>query len=307
MNRHRSGQFSNGFTLVELLVVIAIIGVLVALLLPAVQAAREAARRTQCLNNFKQVGIALQNYHAAYNQFPPGAFYNHPSCNGIAMLNGPGWGIEILPHLEALSIDNLWRDEGAWGIYGVNNVKVAENRIGFFLCPSDPQDEWLDVGAIHGQPIRWWNTNIGGVADSTSAWTDDLQCFIGDNRPLIEPETGDGMMINKTPIRLANVTDGSSSTLFVGEVTGGEVGSNRGWIYANGTLFSTGWGINGAGTIPGEGVFIQNGEAPFSSYHPGGCHFARVDSSTQYVSQDIDVLVLVALTTRDADDLPGEF
>ena len=298
---------SRAFTLVELLVVIAIIGVLVALLLPAVQAARESARRTQCMNNFKQVGIALQNYHSTYQEFPPGSFYNHPSCNGIPMLNGPGWGVEILPHIEQLNIDDLWRDEGAMGIYGPNNVKVAENRIEFFLCPSDPQDEWLNVGSIGGVPIRWWNSNIGGVADSVSAWTDDLQCFIGNNLPKHDPIAGNGMMINKVGIRLADVTDGSSNTIMIGEITGGEPDSRRGWIYANGTLFSTGWGINGAVTIPGEGVFIQSGEAPFSSYHPGGCHFGRADSSTQFVSENIDVLALVAITTRAAEDLPGEF
>jgi prepilin-type N-terminal cleavage/methylation domain-containing protein len=304
MTRHRPPTRSAAFTLVELLVVIAIIGILVAMLLPAVQAAREAARRAQCLNHFKQAGLALHNYHSALNKFPPGSIYDHPSCNGVSVYNGPGWGVLILPYIEEQAIDDMWMDEGGVGIYGPNNVKVPGNRIDFFMCPSDQQDELLGVG---GNGIRWWNTNMGGVADSTTAWTDDLQCFIGDNRPLLNPVSGDGMLNNKAAHRIKDVGDGTSKTLFVGEITGGESGSGRGWIYANGTLFSTGWGINGTSTIPGEGVFTQNGEAPFSSYHPGGCHFAHVDGSCRFVQQDTDALVLVALTTREGrDEVPGD-
>ena len=270
MARHRPPTRSSAFTLVELLVVIAIIGILVALLLPAVQAAREAARRTQCLNHFKQVGLALQNYHSAYQKFPPGAMYDHPYCNGVELVyNGPGWGVMVLPYIEELAIDDMWRDEGGPGIYGPNNINVAKNRIHPFMCPSDQQDELVGVGTNPhtGGPIYWWNTNMGGVADSTSAWTHDMNCFTGDNSPKYIP-TGDGMMINKTAVRIRDVLDGTSKTLFVGEITGGESGSQHGWIYANGTLFSTGWGINGAGTIPGAGEFTQNGESPLLQLPP---------------------------------------
>ena len=305
MTRHRPPTRS-GFTLVELLVVIAIIGILVALLLPAVQAAREAARRTQCLNHFKQVGLGMQNYHSALQKFPPGAIYDHPSCNGLHMYNGPGWGIMFLPYIEESAVDDMWQEDGPGGIYGPNNSKVPRNRIDPFMCPSDPQDEQVYNTVIFGNQINWWNTNMGGVADSTNAWSEDRQCYIGDNRPKYIL-AGDGMLANKTAVRIRDVTDGTSQTLFIGEITGGEPGSDTGWTYANGTLFSTGWGINGAGTIPGEGEFISSGEPPFSSYHPGGCHFSRVDGSVQFVHQDTDALVLVALTTREGrDEVPGD-
>ena len=301
MGRHDS-RYRPGFTLVELLVVIAIIAILIALLLPAVQAAREAARRTQCNNNFKQIGIALHNYHSARSTFPMGELYVHRDHNplGLDQYYAKGWGIRILPYMEQLELSNLYSEEnGIWGIYGPNQIDHGLNRIEMFQCPSDPQDELMGVGGNgntytnHPNGIMFYKTNVGGVADSITRWkpraTDIYQCVVID---------GDGMLMNIIPVRIRDVFDGTSNTLMVGEVTGGEPGSHQGhqWVHLN--IFSTIEGINGYGTIPGEGFYQNIEEVGFSSYHPGGCHFLRVDGSVHFESENIDQAILAALTTR---------
>ena len=302
MGRHDS-RYRHGFTLVELLVVIAIIAILIALLLPAVQAAREAARRTQCLNHFKQIGVALHNYHSSRSRFPPGAIYLHSSQPpNLPDFYGAGWAVYILPYLELINIDDLWQDDGFWGTYGPNNIYVGKNRIATFLCPSDPQDELLHIGSSANtytndpDGIFWWNTNVAGIADKDTPWSDPCQGWVSDysNPP------ADGMLFNLRGIRVADVFDGTSNTLMVGEITGGEAGSHQGWIYVNGTLFSTAFGINGPGTIPGEGIWnrICDPGDSLSSYHPGGCHFLRADGSAHFTSENVDAEILAALTTR---------
>ena len=311
MGRHDS-RYRHGFTLVELLVVIAIIAILIALLLPAVQAAREAARRIQCTNNFKQIGIALHNYHAGVGTFPYGTLWcdtNNPDCLKFSrMFFGLGWSSLILPFAEqGLVHDQFDYSSGAYQIWSGSNIDVGANRIGMYVCPSDPQDELINVGSDGSRTFDWWKTNAGGVADSDSAWVQGqfLQYPI---------RFGDGMMLNVDAMRVRNVFDGTSNTLFVGEVTGGEPGYNPnlqscpyglpphdidGWVWVHGPMFTTGLGINGVNTMPGEGSYDRcGGEAGFSSYHPGGAHFLRVDGSVHFESENIDQAILAALTTR---------
>ena len=110
-------------------------------------------------------------------------------------------------------------------------------------------------------------------------------------------------MLNLLSVRIRDVFDGTSHTLMIEELTGGEPGSHQGhqWVHFN--LFSTGLGINGAGSIPGEGVFRHTLDDTFSSYHPGGCHFLRADGSVKFESENISATVLTALTTRRAGDV----
>jgi len=303
MGRHDS-RYRHGFTLVELLVVIAIIAILIALLLPAVQAAREAARRTQCMNNFKQIGIALHNYHSARSKFPNGELYVHtahtPAHLGLEQYYAKGWGVRILPYMEQLELTNLFSVEnGIFGIYGPNQIDLGLNRIEMFQCPSDPQDELMGVGSNantytnHPNGIMFYKTNVGGVADSITRWkppaSNIFQCHTYE---------GDGMLFNLFPVRIRDVFDGTSNTLMVGELTGGEPGSHQGnqWVHWN--IFSTIEGINGPGTIPGDGFFQRIEEDSFSSYHPGGCHFLRADGSVHFESENMDQAILAALTTR---------
>ncbi len=289
MGRHDS-RYRHGFTLVELLVVIAIIAILIALLLPAVQAAREAARRVQCMNNLKQIGIALHNYHSADGTFPLGELYVHsaftPSELDVEDYYARGWTLRILPYIEQTELDNLYSvDTGILGVYSPDVIGLARNRIDMFQCPSDPQDELIHIGS----GIMFHSTNVGGVADSQAAWKVNFQCHTID---------GDGMLYNLYPVRIRDVFDGTSNTVMVGELTGGEVGSHQGnqWVHFN--VFSTIEGINGLGTIPGEGFFERLETSGFSSYHPGGCHFLRADASVHFESENMDQVVLTALTTR---------
>ena len=290
-----------GFTLVELLVVIAIIAILIALLLPAVQAAREAARRTHCLNNFKQIGIAMHSYHTALGTFPYGGAWceptnpetncAHPRCNcnpGVSTFFGLGWDGLILPYMEYEELYNQFDYSVApYQIWSGINMKVRSNRVAAYDCPSDPQDRRLG-----GNGYGWWASNAGGVANTGSAW--QSSSTIGQH-PIMH---GDGMLLNVLAKKVRDVYDGTSSTLFVGEVTGGEAGSDSGWTAYYGIIFSTAFGINGPGTIPGEGVRYWPPENGFSSYHPGGAHFLRVDGSVHFEWEFMDAAVLAALTTR---------
>ena len=305
------------FTLVELLVVIAIIGILIALLLPAVQAAREAARRGQCLNNFKQIGVALHNYHAAFRTFPPGEQYHVEWCSppGRApdgeRVVGFAWSGLIIPYMENAEVQDLFDkdlDAAGWGVWGgvgnPNSAKAGAIRLAVYCCPSDPQDELVGVsGTFKNGPHDdddWWKMNAAGVADSTSAW---LPGQIGDC-PVVN---NDGMFNNaRQPVRISDVTDGTSQTLCVGEVTGGASGSRKGHIWPVWSLRATAWGINGPGTIPGDGTY-QVGDWGFSSYHVGGCHFLMVDGSTQFVPELIDAVVLKNITTRAGGEVATDW
>ena len=298
--RSQCPKRSSGFTLVELLVVIAIIAILIALLLPAVQAAREAARRTQCSNQFKQIGLGLHNYHTALSQFPPGELTWHTPVDSFHWF-GPAWPVFVFPYLEQAPLykEYVWDNPPGPGccVYSCDNIDLGLERIPVFICPSDPQDEWMCIGthpcpnSVNDGRILWWKTNAAGVIDSRMTWDVKLPY----DRPNVD---GDGMMINQSSIRVRDVYDGTSNTLFVGEVTGGEPGSCRGWFWPEFNVATTVNGINGVATIPGDGFYDRILDVGFSSYHPGGCHFLRGDGSVRFESENIDAATLAALTTR---------
>ncbi|MBN2296407.1 MAG: DUF1559 domain-containing protein [Pirellulales bacterium] len=220
-----------GFTLVELLVVIAIIGILIALLLLAVQAAREAARRMQCCNNLKQLGLALQNYHGSYRSFPPGADNTSGPKSGGGCC-GFSWSALILPFTE--------QDAGYVQLdldYGYNypqNADAIHQKFNIYQCPSFPEVRWIDCCSM-----------IPGSEDTAEAHYVGLSTHryttIGFDA------NGSGILCDDACVRIKDVVDGTSKTFLVGEQTGN--------IWPAENRVTTYWGINSGVT----GVRAING------------------------------------------------
>jgi len=291
-----------GFTLVELLVVIAIIGILIALLLPAVQAAREAARRISCANHFKQAGVALHNYHSSHQLFPAGT-----QTGGIytcdpseADYDGLGWSGFILAYMEQNDTYDQF-DFSVRSFVWPPNFRATAARIDAFLCPSDTQNGemiyWTGATPKNG-PNPWDDcrqTNMAGVSDSQ-----DFSC------DGIYPQNFsqvDGIMGNLQGCRIRDISDGTSHTLILAEITGAGPGTHNAHIWASHNLIDTYDPINGPNTVPGGLDVAKYGWsmrlAGASSFHPGGCHFAMADGSVQYVNEEIAAEVLWSMTTRN--------
>jgi prepilin-type N-terminal cleavage/methylation domain-containing protein len=319
-----------GFTLVELLVVIAIIGILVALLLPAVQSAREAARRSSCQNNFKQVGVAFHNHHSAKNEFPPGLVMYEPGTSCPEKLpagefRGWGWATRLLPYLEE-DVTYSQIPFTKTGYIGVANRKAAGAKVDAFLCPTDPNgggEAWVEASTGWRNGPRpqddFRMTNMAGVADSRDA-------FCKGGVRAVRPDA-DGVLFNLKGIDTGKITDGTSHTLMVGEITGAqgehptEGPAYYGYFWVTWDVQDTSLGINGPTTLPGgrdDAIDPIDGdggnrhdelyyEIGFSSWHPGGAHFVMADGSTHFVSENIDQALLAKLTTRAEGDVPSGF
>lgn len=305
--RPRSRHLS-GFTLVELLVVIAIIGILVALLLPAVQAAREAARRSQCINNFRQVGIASHSYHDTKKHFPDGMGVwsqtypctvprRHPKLSAGGWW-GWGWGAYILPYLEERSVAESIDWTGDF-VHPKQNFVAGGARVQTFLCPSDRKGYEL-IGCCSGMSNGghpnedFAKSNMAGVADSTD-WTCDLAQSWG-------RLDADGVMYLLSGTKISDITDGTSKTLLIGEVVGSLGQSDFfGFYWVSWDVLHTANGINLASKIePHQANSVDEGS--FASFHPGGCHFLFCDGHAAFISEDIDQVTLASITTRANED-----
>ncbi len=221
-----------GFTLIELLVVIAIIAILIALLLPAVQAAREAARRMQCVNNLKQIGLALHNYHSANDCFPPGGLVGRRYDNNTYNLNGTyGAFARILGNLEQQPLYNAinWSIECDQDAYGtVANSTVTVTRLGAFLCPSDTPPTWLGTGTAPINALIAPGNNYFASLGSSFEWGGYPGPLSGPAQTPNGPPNG---LFNAggSAIGLAAILDGSSNTIAVGEWrTGTGIRANAG-------------------------------------------------------------------------------
>jgi len=298
-----------GFTLVELLVVIAIIGVLVALLLPAVQQAREAARRMQCGNNLKQMALAMHTYHDVNNTFPIGSNqFNH---NGFNNNRGfMGWAIGILPAIEQQNLFDLYNHNA--DSLSATNQAVRETFIDTYNCPSDTstgQRHTPQTGACCSRVFA--TSSYRGVSGRSngSRYFDDAGHFNGiDMRDRgVLPALAD----RGRPMRFADILDGTSNTLAIGEAhTTTQLNRATFWAhtYTSYALSSitVGYPVPSFGITNYElcrttandlGVSDNACKRFFGAHHPGGIQFAKVDGSVTFVADTTDQLILGALAT----------
>jgi prepilin-type N-terminal cleavage/methylation domain-containing protein/prepilin-type processing-associated H-X9-DG protein len=322
-----------GFTLVELLVVIAIIGILVALLLPAVQAAREAARRMQCGSHLKQIGLALHNYESTYRKWPAHSTFPIPGQDYL-MPRG-SWITRILPFFEQDGVYKLYDQNRDW--HDTINDKPVKTRLPIVSCPSAPERdgfEWTILVSYanastttpttgprdfyHGATTDY--TNIGGIG---TALNNSLSTFrLGD--PL-----NSGIM-KAEAIGLSEVTDGLSNTILVGECAGRPRLYQKGKYIQDGATpktwagsasvtrpFPTGgvWSSHSKGflidgaqvngftnTVPGTCAVNCSNDNELYAFHPGGANALLADGSVRLLEQSMTMQVLVALASRNGGE-----
>lgn len=327
MVAHRSiPRLSRGFTLIELLVVIAIIAILVALFLPAVQSEREAARRTQCRNNLKQIGLALHNYESSFGCFPPG-FISRVTGSWPGGANdpipeaGPGWSVYamILPQLEQSNLHQ--RIDFNLPITAPVNQFARSTTIPAYRCPSDT---WTG-------PVSVWPASIG----ITDLAANSYVCSLGGADPSGNGPTGNylaryeepnfnGMFHRNVAIRMRDITDGTSNTIGMGERS--SMFAPTGWagvIPGGQTVFSpmiaaqrgqsVGATVRPAITMTTVHVRTGSPNAPtgspggFWAPHLGGAHFLLMDGSTRTIGTEVDIRTFRALAGRNDGVVMSEF
>lgn len=318
------GLSRRGFTLVELLVVIAIIGVLVALLLPAVQQAREAARRMQCGNHLKQLTLALHNYESTYRTLPPSRITVGNSRHG--------WSAMTLPFIEQNAIYDIYDFSVRWS--NAVNFPATSSVINTYMCPSAPSGRMLPPADAQSNHVPAPPTGFG-PADYSS--TNELRrSFYESNGmplPLGIQRGMPGAMDRNMGTRFADILDGLSNTLMLAERAA------RPEIYVAGKrpigiVVADGWGwadfdsisgsVNGASA---DGLLLNStsGSSPFNttingrcainctnnseyySFHPGGINISRADGSGRFLSDTVSAEILAALVTRAGREVLADF
>jgi len=314
-----------GFTLVELLVVIAIIGVMVGLLLPAVQAAREAARRMQCGNNLKQLTLAMHNYESSYKTLPPSRITTGESRHS--------WSSFMLPFIEQGSVYDIYNFNVRW--FRPENYPATSTTVSSFICPSTPSTRMIPNATAQAAHVV---VPPGGFGPSDYSSTNEIRRSFFEANGLPFPpgilRGSPGAMDRNRPTRFADILDGLSNTMMFAERCG------RPEIYVarkrpTGVVVVDGWGWadydNTSGSVNGaslDGTLLNStaSSAPFAttingpcavnctnnseyySFHPGGINMSLVDGSVRFLSDSVSAQILGAVVTRAGGEvINGEF
>ena len=311
-----------GFTLVELLVVIAIIGVLVALLLPAVQAAREAARRGQCLNHLKQMGLALLNHESAKGAFPKGRWNvlstdlnkHDVADRPSAKSHDHSWQVVTLPYAEEANIARQYNLQKAW--FHADNRTAVSAPIAMFRCPSVGEIDRFDANFASAlKPAAGDYGSINSVGKT--AWTSaqpSLGVYPGDVDNL--GDNSDRVIgvltkvLDRAACRMKEITDGTSNTLLLSEGAGkpdkytkGRKGDANG--YQVSVAEGSGWADPDSGfTVNNSAQFINyTNDREIYSFHVGGAPFCFADGHVAMIGEELEMVVGIAFVTRAGEEI----
>src|SRR5262245_12556660 len=308
-----SCRVRHAFTLVELLVVIAIIGILVSLLLPAVQAARESARRMSCQNNIHQFALALHSHHDAKQVFPVGGQGDvlpdpMPSPPTTTKIGGCSWLVFVLPFIEQQTLYTTYRFDKAYHDAATNGV-VGSQKISIMHCPSGAQQRAgnSEVGSIGGANVACYSTHYYGNMGPTGSIVYSGKTYTyavsgsGNNRI-----TTTGILGVNTTNRLADIIDGTSNTILIGERSNMEpsgTNSYRSWVRGNASTPAACKLVTNPINSTNYNGSDNFNDISFNSEHARGANFAMGDGSVKYITQMVDMSIYKACASKNAREV----
>ena len=295
------------FTLIELLVVVAIIAILIGLLIPAVQKVRASAQRTQCMNNLKQIGIALNNYENSNGYFPPGDTTGTVNLPQVGITQH-SWTAFVLPYLEQGNVYNIYHVDHNWN--DPINYQAIQSPMQVFNCPSTPNNPRYDT-TISAQPACGDYSSVNGIKSFVAINCFGLTKIVNNLDPRIV-----GALERDSVTRAVSIKDGLSQTIMVAEDAG------RPNLYMiNGVQYFTdpadqkqgGWadpgapfsidGSNPDGSIPGPCTLNCSNNSEVYAFHQNGSHVVFADGSVHYLLTTVDLCTLSALVTRSGGEI----